>query len=72
MNQFKKLIKISTNKKIVNLVNPNNHQDATTRKYVDKKKTETIYLFSFSSKYASRNLFIETFVKEKSNILASF
>ena len=38
MNQFKKLIKISTNKKIVNLVNPNDHQDATTRKYVDKKR----------------------------------
>ena len=50
MNQFKKLIKISTNKKIVNLVNPNNHQDATTRKYVDKKKDRN-------------NLFILFFVK---------
>ena len=48
--------------KIVNRVNPTDNEDAVTKKYVDekkkqnktKKKTETIDLFSFLSKYAPK------------------
>ena len=46
--------------KIVNRVNPTDNEDAVTKKYVDEKnktkqkKTETIDLFSFLSKYAPK------------------
>ena len=50
------------NEKIVNRVNPTDNEDVVTKKYVDEKKkqnkttkkTETIDLFSFLSKYASK------------------
>ena len=52
------------NKKIINLANPADHQNAVTKKYVNEKK-ETIYLTFFWSKYAPRGLFIETFLEKK-------
>ena len=64
MNQFKKLIKIWTIKKVVNFSDPTDHQDAVIKKYVDRK-TEPTELFSFLSKYAPRSLFIEKVIKEK-------
>lgn len=51
------------NQKIVDLACPIDHQDEANKKYADKK--ETINLFTFLSKYENRNLFIETFIREK-------
>ena len=45
--------KIINNKKIVNLANQTNHQDAVTKNYVDEK-TETSDLFTFLSKHPPR------------------
>ena len=53
------------NKKIRNLADPTDNEDAANKKYVDEK-TETIDSFTFFfTKYAPRSLFIETFIKEK-------
>ena len=65
-NTIKETDKDMNNKKIVNLVNPNDNEDAGNKKYVDEK-TETI---DFLSKYVIRSLFVETFIK-KSNMLVS-
>ena len=53
------------NKKIRNLADPTDNEDAANKKYVDEK-TETIDSFTFFfTKYAPRSLFIETSIKEK-------
>ena len=59
-NTIKETDKDMNNKKIVNLVNPNDNEDAGNKKYVDEK-TETI---DFLSKYVIRSLFVETFIKK--------
>lgn len=52
------------NQKIINPYNPTDHQVKVTKKYVVEKK-QNIDLFSSLSKYAPRNLLIETFIKVK-------
>ena len=59
-NTIKETDKDMNNKKIVNLANPNDNEDAGNKKYVDEK-TETI---DFLSKYLIRSLFVETFIKK--------
>ena len=50
------------NKKIRNLADPTDNEDAANKKYVDEK-TETIDSFTFFfTKYAPRSLFVETFI----------
>ena len=43
MNQFKRLIKDMNNKKIVNLANPVDNEDAANKKWVDEKRKQLIY-----------------------------
>ena len=61
----KKLIKDINNKKIVNLANLTENEDAVNKKYLDNKKLKQSIFSFFLSKYANRGLFTKTFVKEK-------
>ena len=55
--------KDKNNKKIVNLANPTDNEDAANKSMM--MKTETIDLFSFLSKYAKRNFSLRHSSKKK-------
>ena len=59
---IKETNKDMNNQKIINPYNPTDHQVKVTKMLMKKQKID---LFSSLSKYAPRNLLIETFMKVK-------